>query len=122
MEKAKAKYEQRAKRHYRVRHSVSGTLERPRLSIFRSHKNICCQLIDDIAGTTLLAVSTLTPDIKKAIKSGGNVEAAKILGQRLAEKALAQKIDKIALDRGAFPYHGRIKALAEAARAGGLKF
>lgn len=122
MDPLKVKYLKRKIRHLRVRKKIFGTAERPRLSIFRSLKHIYCQLINDQEGKTILAVSTLTPDIRQNLKSGGNIEAAKIVGKRLAEEALKKNIQKVVLDRGPFPYHGRIKALAEAAREGGLKF
>jgi len=105
-----------------VRNSVMGTAERPRLSVYRSLKHIHAQIIDDIKGHTLTAVSTLSPDIKKDGKSGGNVASAAVVGKMLAEVALKKGIQKVVFDRGAYPYHGRIKALAEAARKAGLKF
>ena len=122
MDHLRKKCLQRAKRHYRTRKKVIGTQARPRLSVFRSHNHIYCQLIDDIAGKTLLALSTLMPEIKPAVKTGGHKEAATVVGKQLAEKAIAQKITQVVFDRGGFPYHGRLKALADAARAGGLKF
>lgn len=98
---------------------VFGTPERPRLSVFRGAKNIFAQLIDDTKGTTLLTASTLG---KGAAKNGGNVAAAKAVGKQIAERAIAKGIKKIVFDRGKFIYHGRVKALADAAREGGLEF
>ncbi len=122
MDRFKVKQRQRLKRHYRVRKQVFGTAQRPRLSVFRSDKHVYCQLIDDLSGKTLLALSTLTPEVKKAVKSGGNIKAASLVGRQLAEKSIARKITQVVFDRGPFPYHGRLKALAESARKGGLKF
>ncbi len=122
MDRFKVKQRQRLKRHYRVRKQVFGTTQRPRLSVFRSDKHVYCQLIDDLSGKTLLALSTLTPEVKKAVKSGGNIKAASLVGRQLAEKSIARKITQVVFDRGPFPYHGRLKALAESARKGGLKF
>ncbi|MFH1226876.1 MAG: 50S ribosomal protein L18 [Planctomycetota bacterium] len=116
------KWAKRERRHLHVRNTVLGTAERPRLSVYRSLKHIHAQIIDDIKGHTLTAVSTLSPDIKKDIKSGGNVASATIVGKTLAEAALKKGIQKVVFDRGSYPYHGRIKALAEAARKAGLKF
>ncbi len=110
---------QRIKRHQRVRGKVSGTAERPRLSVFRSEKNIYAQVIDDVAGKTLVAAST----VEKAFEgNGGNIEAAKKIGAVIAERALAKGIEEVVFDRGGCIYHGRVKALAEGAREGGLKF
>lgn len=122
MDRFKVKQRQRLKRHYRVRKQVFGTAQRPRLSVFRSDKHVYCQLIDDLSGKTLLALSTLTAEVKKAVKSGGNIKAASLVGRQLAEKSIARKITQVVFDRGPFPYHGRLKALAESARKGGLKF
>ena len=110
---------QRIKRHQRVRGKVSGTAERPRLSVFRSEKNIYAQVIDDVAGKTLVAAST----VEKAFEgNGGNIEAAKKIGAVIAERALQKGIEEVVFDRGGYIYHGRVKALAEGAREGGLKF
>lgn len=116
------KWENRQKRHWRVRKTVSGTTEKPRLSIYRSLKHIHAQIIDDEQGKTLCALSTTSPEIKKNFKNCGNVAAAKEIGKKLAELAASKGISKVIFDRGCFPFHGRIKALAEAARASGLKF
>lgn len=122
MNREKRKQEQRKRRHYRVRNRVRGTVECPRLSVCRSLKNIHAQIINDDEGRTLVATGTLAKDLRDSVKSGGNVKAAEVVGKRLAELALAAGIRKIAFDRGHAKYHGRIKALAEAARKGGLEF
>ena len=112
----------RQRRHWRVRKNVLGTAEQPRLSVCRSLKHIRAQIIDDLKGLTLCAVSTQSSEIKKSIKSGGNIASAKEVGKKLAELALGKGIKKVVFDRGCFPFHGRIKALAESARQAGLKF
>ena len=110
---------QRIKRHKRVRAKISGTAERPRLSVFRSESNIYAQIIDDVAGNTLVAASS----VEKAFEgNGGNIEAAKKVGALIAERALQKGIEEIVFDRGGYVYHGRVAALAEGAREGGLKF
>ncbi|GAB3980741.1 50S ribosomal protein L18 [Spirosoma terrae] len=116
---ATSKQERRQRIKFGIRAKVSGTAERPRLSVFRSNKAIYAQLIDDIAGNTLASVSSV--ELKSEIE-GNNVETAKKVGQRLAEKALAKNIDTIVFDRNGYLYHGKVKALADAAREGGLKF
>lgn len=98
-----------------------GTSNRPRLSVYRSLKHIYGQLTDDQSGLTLLSISTLSPDIRNSIKSGSNIAAAKVVGKHLAEQALQKGIKQVVFDRGAFPYHGRIKAVAETVRESGLK-
>jgi large subunit ribosomal protein L18 len=113
---------QRRKRHKRVRGKVSGTAERPRLSISRSIQHIYAQVIDDTRGHTLTTASTLEPLVKAELKSGGNVEAAKKIGQLVAERAKAQGITTVVFDRGGYKYHGRVQALADGAREGGLVF
>ena len=110
---------QRIKRHNRVRGKISGTAERPRLCVFRSESNIYAQVIDDVAGVTLVSAST----VEKAFEgNGGNCEAAAKVGKTLAERALAKGIEEVVFDRGGNIYHGRVKALADGAREGGLKF
>ena len=110
---------QRIKRHNRVRGKISGTAERPRLSVFRSESNIYAQIIDDVAGNTLVAASS----VEKAFEgNGGNIEAAKKVGAMIAERALQKGIEEVVFDRGGYVYHGRVAALAEGAREGGLKF
>ena len=110
---------QRIKRHNRVRGKISGTAERPRLCVFRSENNIYAQIIDDVAGNTLVSASSVEKGFEG---SGGNVEAAKKVGAKVAERALQKGIEEVVFDRGGYIYHGRIKALAEGAREGGLKF
>lgn len=112
----------RLRRHRRLRKRVSGTPERPRLAVFRSLKHIYAQIIDDVSGRTLVAASTLDPDLKGTLQSTGNIEAAKAVGQLIAKRALAKGIDKVVFDRGGHIYHGRVAALAEAAREAGLNF
>ena len=110
---------QRIKRHNRVRGKISGTAERPRLCVFRSESNIYAQIIDDVAGNTLVSAST----VEKAFEgNGGNTSVYKKIGSKIAERALAKGIEEVVFDRGGYIYHGRVKALAEAAREGGLKF
>ena len=110
---------QRIKRHKRVRAKISGTAERPRLSVFRSESNIYAQIIDDVAGNTLVAASS----VEKAFEgNGGNIEAAKKVGAMIAERALQKGIEEVVFDRGGYVYHGRVQALAEGAREAGLKF
>ena len=110
----------RKERHERIRASLSGTALRPRLSVFRSNANITAQIIDDEKGVTLVSVSTLEKELN--IKNGGNVEAAKLIGAEIAKRAKKAKISEVVFDRGGYLYHGRVKALAEAARENGLKF
>ncbi len=110
---------QRLKRHKRVRGKVSGTTERPRLNVFRSGNNIYAQVIDDTTGTTLVSASSLEKGFEG---SGGNVEAAKKVGQAVAQRAKDKGIDAVVFDRGGYLYHGRVKALADGAREGGLEF
>lgn len=115
----KFKKEQRRRRiHLRIRKAVVGTAERPRLSVYRSNHAIYCQLIDDRAGHTILAASSMDKSIAKAT----NVEQAKQVGKLIAEKAVSTKIETVVFDRSGYLYHGRVKALAEGAREGGLKF
>ena len=105
-----------------LRGTVKGTLERPRLSIYRSNENIYAQIIDDTNSKTLLACSTLDRSIKLALSTGRNCDASRLMGEKLAELSFKQNITKIVFDRGPYLYHGRIKALADGARAGGLQF
>jgi len=112
----------RIKRHRRVRKKLSGTPERLRLSVFKSINHIYAQIIDDVSGMTLLSTSTLTPDVREKVKNGGNIEAAKIVGEAIGKKALEKNISNVVFDRGGYPYHGRVRALAEAARESGLIF
>jgi large subunit ribosomal protein L18 len=122
MNHQKAKEKQRRRRRQHVRRKIVGSSERPRLTVFRSSKHVYAQLIDDLSGKTLAAVSSLTPDLHKDLPYGGNVKAAQAVGRKLAEVAKERGIAKAAFDRGHYRYHGRIKALADAARAGGLQF
>ena len=112
----------RKRRHARVRTKISGTTQVPRLSVFRSLKNIYAQIIDDIAGQTLVSASTLDPDIRDQVLGLNKTEQAKLVGRRLAEKALAKGLTCVLFDRSGYKYHGRIKALADASREGGLQF
>ncbi len=112
----------RTRRHLRIRQRVVGTPERPRLCVYRSLKYIYAQLIDDTAGRVLVAASSLSQEAKSRGAAGNNVASAQIVGQMLAEKAVAAGIEKVVFDRGGYLYHGRVKALAEGAREKGLKF
>ena len=110
----------RVARHTRVRNKVAGTTETPRLNVFRSNSNIFAQIIDDSEGKTLVSASSIDKELK--LQNGGNVEAAKKVGELIAKRAKKAKITKVVFDRGGYLYHGRVKALAEAARANGLEF
>ena len=110
----------RKERHTRIRASVVGTTARPRLSVFRSNANISVQIIDDEKQVTLVSASSLEKELK--LTNGGNVEAAKIVGAEIAKRAKKAKIEEVVFDRGGYLYHGRVKALAEAARENGLEF
>lgn len=113
----------RAKRHMRIRRRIFGTSARPRLSVYRSNAHIYAQIIDDTRGHTLVAVSSLDPELRaRTGGKGGNVEAARLVGEKLAAKAKEKGITKVVFDRGGNLYHGRVAALAEGARAGGLDF
>lgn len=108
--------------HLRVRKKVVGTPERPRLSVYRSLNHIYAQVIDDRTGRTLAAASSLDKEMRKQLKGGGNVAAAKVVGRAIAERARSAGIEQVVFDRGGYKYHGRVQALAEAAREAGLKF
>lgn len=112
----------RRKKHLRIRKNIAGTVERPRLAVYRSLKHIYVQLIDDKTGTTIVSASTLEAPLKGELEYGGNVEAAQKVGRVLGEKALAKGIRQIIFDRGGNIYHGRVKAVAEGAREAGLEF
>ncbi|MFD0961959.1 50S ribosomal protein L18 [Paenibacillus chungangensis] len=112
----------RLKRHLRVRKKINGTAARPRLSVFRSSKHMYAQLIDDVAGVTLTAASTKDKELAEAIGNGGNVEAAAKVGELIAKRAKEKGISVVVFDRGGYLYHGRIQALATAAREAGLEF
>ena len=109
----------RLKRHKRVRAKISGTAARPRLAVYRSNANISAQIIDDVAGVTLVSASTLEKDFEG---NGGNKEAARLVGKTIAERAAAKGITEVVFDRGGYLYHGRVSELADGAREGGLKF
>ncbi len=121
-DKQKAKAQRLQRRQWSVRNSLAGTPDRPRLSVFRSDKHIYAQLIDDLAGRTLASAASTANDVRGDLKNGGNVAAAKLVGRAIAERAKAAGITKVAFDRGGRKYHGRVKALADAAREGGLQF
>lgn len=112
----------RTARHERIRKTLCGTAERPRLSVYRSLKNIYAQIIDDVSNRTLLSLSTQDKEMRKSCAYGGNVKAAGLLGEVLAKKAKEKGISKVVFDRGGYLYHGRVKALAEGARKVGLEF
>ena len=116
MDKNKRKTNRRRKIHWRVRSSITGTAGRPRLNVYRSNKAIYCQIINDLSGETLASANSLD------VAEGNKTEQAKVVGQQIAEKAKSMDIEKIVFDRGGYLYHGRVKALAEGAREGGLKF
>lgn len=118
MIKKVSKNEVRVRKHVRVRQKVSGTSEKPRLCVFRSNKHISAQVIDDVKGTTLVSSSS----VALKLNDGGNVEGAKKVGEDIAKKCLEKKIDTVVFDRAGYIYHGRVKALADAARSAGLKF
>lgn len=116
------KVQQLERRRRRVRQVILGTSERPRLNVFRSTAHIYAQIIDDIRGTTLAAASSLDKALRTTLKSTGGIEAAKAVGKLIADRATAAKVTTVVFDRGGRMYHGRIKALADASREGGLKF
>lgn len=122
MKKLQAKQAGLRRRHTRVRGKISGTAERPRLCITRSNANMYAQVIDDVAGKTLCAVSTLGPEFKATNKNGATVEGATALGELVGKKAQESGVSEVVFDRGGNLYHGRIKAVADAARDAGLKF
>lgn len=113
---------ERELRHKRIRRKIAGSGERPRLSVFKSHKHFFIQLIDDSEGKTLASVSTQESSLKSQMKNGGNIDAAKKAGALVAERAQAKGIKKVVFDRGGNKYHGAVKALADAARESGLEF
>lgn len=108
--------------HLRMRKRVVGTAERPRLCVHRSGRHIRAQVVDDAAGHTLVSASSLDKDVRAAIRGGGNIAASKVVGKVIADRAKAQGIEQVVFDRGGYQYHGRVQALAEAARQAGLKF
>lgn len=122
MNRMEKKTLQRRRRKRRIRKKVTGTPERPRLSVFRSHKHIYAQVIDDVAGRTIAAASTREGALRDQLSSSGNREAATAVGQAVATKAAEAGVKRVVFDRNGYPYHGRVRDLAEAARKGGLEF
>ena len=112
----------RAKKHARLRNRISGTAEKPRLAVFRSNNHMYAQIIDDTVGNTLVAASTLEKDIKEALEKTNNKDAAAKVGEAIAKKALEKGITTVVFDRGGYLYHGKVQALADAAREAGLTF
>ena len=112
----------RNKRHYRIRNKVQGTAAKPRLAVFRSNNHIYAQIIDDTVGNTIVASSTLEAEVAGKVENTSNIEAAKAVGEAVAKKALDKGISEVVFDRGGYIYHGRVAALADAARQAGLKF
>jgi len=108
--------------HVRTRKTLSGTTERPRLCVHRSSRHIRAQVVDDTTGRTIVSASSLDPEVRGSIKFGGNVAASKVVGKVVAERARAKGVEQVVFDRGGYQYHGRVQALAEAAREAGLKF
>lgn len=122
MIKKESRKDKTQKRHRRIRVKLSGTSECPRLAVYRSNKHIYAQIIDDVKGVTLASASSKSEELKEKFAHGGNKEAAKEVGLLIAQKAKNVKIEDVVFDRGGFLYHGRIAALADAAREGGLNF
>lgn len=121
MIKKEDRNKRRELRHLRVRKKVAGSSERPRLAVFRSLKHIYAQIINDETGTTLVSASSLDPEIRQQVASGGNAASATVVGELIAKRALESGINQVVFDRGGYLYHGRVAALAEAARAAGIK-
>ncbi len=119
---AKKRRESRLRRHRRIRKDLSGTGDVPRLAVYRSHVHIYAQLVDDVAGRSLCGTSTLDPSLKESLSGKSKSEKSRLVGKRIAEIAKSRGFGKVAFDRGGYVYHGRIKALAEGAREGGLLF
>ena len=122
MDHSRTIFRQRLRRRFRVRKPLRGTAERPRLSVFRTDKHIYAQIIDDASGKTLASASSVDRKIREAVGFGGNKQAAEAIGRAVAERARAAGVTKVCFDRGSFKYHGRVAALADAARAAGLEF
>ncbi len=122
MVKKEARSKIRVKKHMRIRNRFSGTTERPRLAVFRSNNHMYAQIIDDTVGNTLVAASTVEGEVKSQLEKTNNVDAAAYLGTVIAKRAIEKGIDTVVFDRGGFIYHGKIAALADAAREAGLKF
>ncbi|HOP79823.1 MAG TPA: 50S ribosomal protein L18 [Armatimonadota bacterium] len=112
----------RERRHRRVRKKIFGTAERPRLNVYRSLANIYAQVIDDTDGKTLVSASTIDPEVRQRVKSGGNIESAKVVGEVVAKRALDKGVKQVVFDRGGYKYQGRVQSLADAAREAGLEF
>jgi large subunit ribosomal protein L18 len=108
--------------HVRMRKRISGTSERPRLCVHRSSRHIRAQVVNDETGRTIVSASSLDAEVKSVIKGGGNIAASKVVGKVIAERAQAKGVEKVVFDRGGYQYHGRVQALADAAREAGLKF
>ncbi len=113
---------ERGRIHQRIRRKIAGNSQRPRLCVYRSLNHIYAQIVDDTQGTTLVAASTVEKAVREGLKGSGNIQAAKAVGKTVADRAKAKGIEAVVFDRGGYLYHGRIKALAEAARESGLKF
>ncbi|RLS75788.1 MAG: 50S ribosomal protein L18 [Planctomycetota bacterium] len=122
MDHSRSILRQRLRRRHRVRRDIRGTADRPRLTVFRSHKHIYAQVIDDAAGRTLASASSRDREIRDSVGFGGNKQAAEAIGRAVAERAKAAGVKQVCFDRGSFRYHGRVAALADAARAAGLEF
>ena len=122
MDHSRTIFRQRLRRRFRVRKPLRGTAERPRLSVFRTDKHIYAKIIDDASGKTLASASSVDRQIREAVGFGGNKQAAEAIGRAVAERARAAGVTKVCFDRGSFKYHGRVAALADAARAAGLEF
>lgn len=122
MARADSRNDVRRRIHVRIRARVRGTAEVPRLNVFRSLGNLYAQIVDDTRGHTLVAASTLDQELRKTLKTGGNAAASRVVGTVLGERAKAAGVTRVVFDRGGYLYHGRVKALAEAARAAGMKF
>lgn len=122
MSKSEKMRNSRIRRHARVRKRVTGTAERPRLVVNRSAKNIAAQIIDDVAGVTLVSAASFDKKLRPGLKNGGNIEAAKAVGAQVAKLAKEKSITRVVFDRGGYAYHGRIRSLADSARENGLQF
>lgn len=114
--------EHRRRIHVRTRQRITGTTERPRLCVHRSSKHVRAQIVDDHSGSTIVSASSLDKEVRKLIKGGGNIAASKVVGKAIAERARAKGVERVVFDRGGYQYHGRVQALAEAAREAGLQF
>ena len=119
---AKERRDSRLKRHRRIRKNLGGTSERPRLAVFRSHLHIYTQLVDDVSGQTIAGASSLSPDVREAVSGKSKTEMSREVGKLIAKRAAEKGIKQVRFDRGGYRYHGRIKAVADGAREGGLEF